>query len=39
MSYEEEIIKMARIGYITSSEEEKLLVAVIESEIYQRRGL
>ncbi len=39
MNYEEEIINMARKGYITSIEEERLIVAVIESEIYQRRGL
>jgi len=39
MSYEEEIISMARKGYITSFEEERLLTAVIEADIYQRRGL
>ena len=39
MNYEEEIIVMARKGYITPAEEEKLLTAMIEEEIYQRRGL
>jgi len=39
MNYEEEIIVMARKGYITQDEEEKLLTAMIEEEIYSRRGL
>lgn len=39
MNYEEEIMIMANKGYITSAEEEMLLKAVLESDIYQRRGL
>jgi len=39
MNYEEEIMTMANKGYITSSEEEKLITAVLEADIYQRRGL
>lgn len=39
MNYEEEIINMAHKGYITNAEEETLLKAVLESDIYQRRGL
>ena len=39
MNYEDEIMMMANTGYITSSEEEKLITAVLESDIYQRRGL
>jgi hypothetical protein len=39
MNYEEEIMMMAHKGYITNAEEEKLITAVLESDIYQRRGL
>jgi hypothetical protein len=39
MNYEEEIMIMAQKGYITSAEEEKLISAVLEADIYQRRGL
>ncbi len=39
MNYEEEIMIMARKGYITNAEEEVLLKAVLEQDIYQRRGL
>ena len=39
MNYEEEIMMMAKKGYITNSEEEKLITAVLEADIYQRRGL
>lgn len=39
MNYEEEVIVMAHKGYITTTEEEKLLTALIESDIYQRRGI
>ena len=37
MNYEEEIINMANNGYITSTEEEMLLKAALEADIYQRR--
>lgn len=37
MNYSEEIMNMANNGYMTSAEEETLLKAVLEADIYQRR--